>query len=62
MTPKKKPPKPKQLRVDLDREGQKHLVKCARIMLDDQDVMHPPSRPAVIRWALRKCAAEVREG
>ncbi len=62
MTPKKRPPKPQQLRVDLDREGQKHLVKCARIMLDDQDVMHPPSRPAVIRWALRKCAAEVREG
>lgn len=60
MTPKKRPKPKRQLRVDLDREGQKHLVKCARLMLDDQDVMHPPSRPAVIRWALRKCAAEAQ--
>lgn len=58
MTPKKKTKAKRQLRVDLDREGQVHLVKCARIMLAEPDVMHPPSKPAVIRWALRKCAAE----
>lgn len=62
MTPKKKPPKPKRLGVALDQEGQIHLVKCARIMLDEPDQMHPPSKPAIIRWALRKCAAEASGG
>lgn len=62
MRAKKKPQKPHQLRVLLDQEEQGHLVKCARIMLDEPDQMHPPSKPAVIRWALRKCAAEAPGG
>lgn len=62
MRAKRKREKPRQMRVDLDREGQRHLVLCAKAMLEEPDVMHPPSQPAVVRWALRKCAAEVREG
>lgn len=62
MIPKKKPKLKRQLRVDLDQAQQADLRKCTRLKLDDPQADYSVSPPAVIRWALRKCAAEVREG
>lgn len=61
MSAKKKPPK-YYVRALLDGESQAHLKRCTQKLLDEPDQMHPPKPCAVIRWALRKCAAEVREG
>lgn len=54
-------PKPTNLRLSLDGDDLAHVKACARQMLLEPDRMHPPTKPAVVKWALAK-AAEVAEG
>ena len=61
-TPKRKPHKGKQLRIEVDKAALADLRKCTALKLADKDADARTTRQAVIRWALRKCAAEVREG
>lgn len=64
MTPKRKRPphKGKQLRIEVDKSDLVALRKCTALKLADKDADARTTRQSVIRWALRKCAAEVREG
>lgn len=61
MTPKKKPRQQgKQLRIVLDKSGLADIRKCTALKLNDLDADSRTTRQAVIRWALRKCAAEAQ--